>query len=215
MQNRLLCTHYNHPNRMIPVSTNKIHSGPCCSKLTMLLHTCHISHCEIKSHRIWPIWKSIPIKKSNLTEFSDHFTTDLWRNKHKSHTVVVFTSFLHEKKEEDFRLYWGELVMIKKISQNFVKSPLKFCLISDFSPQLMACMWLVNVSLKLWSLNMVYMLIFCWKNVSSFCICKSYSHFLSKNTRELDIILTRAFNILITNELVKLTMLWTTGAKLT
>ena len=24
------------------------------------LHTCHISHSEIKSHRIWPIWKPIP-----------------------------------------------------------------------------------------------------------------------------------------------------------
>ena len=30
--------------------------------------------------------------------------------------------------------------MFKKISQNFVESPLKFCLSSDFSPQLMACM---------------------------------------------------------------------------
>ena len=25
-------------------------------------HACHTSHCEIKSHRIWPIWKSIPIR---------------------------------------------------------------------------------------------------------------------------------------------------------
>ena len=47
--------------------------------------------------------------------------------------------------------------------------------------------------------------------MSSFCICKSYSHFFSKNTCELDILLTRAVNILTTNELVKLTMLWTTG----
>ena len=47
------------------------------------------------------------------------------------------------------------------------------------------------------------------KNVSSFC--KSYSHFFSKNTCELDIVLTRKFNILTPNELVKLTMLWTTG----
>ena len=42
-------------------------------------HTCHISHCEIKSHRIWPIWKAIPIKNSNLTEFSDYFTTDFMK----------------------------------------------------------------------------------------------------------------------------------------
>ena len=25
-------------------------------------HICHISHCEIKSHRIWRIWKPIPIR---------------------------------------------------------------------------------------------------------------------------------------------------------
>ena len=45
--------------------------------------------------------------------------------------------------------------------------------------------------------------------MSSFC--KSYSHFFSKNTCELDIVLTRTVNILTTNELVKLTILWTTG----
>ena len=35
--------------------------------------------------------------------------------------------------------------------------------------------------------------------------------FFSKNTCELDIVFTRTVNILTTNELVKLTMLWTTG----
>ena len=34
--------------------------------------------------------------------------------------------------------------------------------------------------------------------MSSFCICKSYSHFFSKNTCELDIVLTRTVNILTT-----------------
>ena len=84
-------------------------------------------------------------------------------------------------------------------------------------------MSLVNVSLKLWSLKYgIYANIFAEKNVSSFCICKSYSHFFSKcksyshffffskNTGEWDIVPTRTFNILTTNELVKLTMLWTT-----
>ena len=47
--------------------------------------------------------------------------------------------------------------------------------------------------------------------MSSFCICKSYSHFFSKNTCELDIVLNRTVNILTTNELIKVTMLWTTG----
>ena len=51
--------------------------------------------------------------------------------------------------------------------------------------------------------------------MSSFCICKSYSHFFSKNTCELDIVhvLTKTINILTTNELVRLTMLWTTGPR--
>ena len=43
--------------------------------------------------------------------------------------------------------------------------------------------------------------------MSSFCICKSSSHVFSKNTCELDIVLTRTVNILTTNELVKLMML--------
>ena len=60
---------------------------------------------------------------------------------------------------------------------------------------------------------MAYMLIFMLKNVSSFCICKSYSHFFCKNTCELDIVLTRTVNILTTNKLVKLMMLWTTGPR--
>ena len=51
-------------------------------------------------------------------------------------------------------------------------------------------MSLVNVSLKL---------------------CKSYSHFFSKNSCEFDIVLIRTVNILTTNELIKLTMFWTTG----
>ena len=34
----------------------------CQAKVVSLLHTCHISHCEVKSHIIWPIWKPIPIR---------------------------------------------------------------------------------------------------------------------------------------------------------
>ena len=60
---------------------------------------------------------------------------------------------------------------------------------------------------------MAYMLIFLLKkNASS--ICKSYSHFSAKKKKkksyELDIELTKTVNILTTNELVKLTMLWAT-----
>ena len=59
---------------------------------------------------------------------------------------------------------------------------------------------------------MSYRLVFAETNVSSFYICKSYSHlFSAKNTCELAIVLTRTVNILITNKHVKLTMLSTTG----
>ena len=49
--------------------------------------------------------------------------------------------------------------------------------------------------------------------MSSFYICKNYSHFFSKNTCELDIVLTRTVKILATNGLVKLMTRWTTGPK--
>ena len=49
------------------------------------------------------------------------------------------------------------------------------------------------------------MLIFLLEKMSS--ICKSYSHFFSKNICELGIVLTRTLNILTTNQLVKLTTL--------
>ena len=55
------------------------------------------------------------------------------------------------------------------------------------------------------SLNMAHMLIFLLKKCE--CICKSYSHFFSKNICELDIVLTRTVNILTTKELFKLIML--------
>ena len=46
------------------------------------------------------------------------------------------------------------------------------------------------------------------------CNCKSYSHFFNKNTCELDIVLSGTVYILTTDELVKLTMFWTTGTRI-
>ena len=40
-----------------------------------------------------------------------------------------------------------------------------------------------------------------------------FTFFFSKNTCELDIVLTRTVKILTTNKLVKLTMLWRTGTE--
>ena len=45
----------------------------------------------------------------------------------------------------------------------------------------------------------------------AFAFAKATHIFLQQNTRELDIVLIRTVNILTTNELVKLMMLWTTG----
>ena len=64
-------------------------------------------------------------------------------------------------------------------------------------------MSLVTVSLKFYSLNMAYMLIVLLKK----CDLQKLLTFFSKNNCELDIVLTRTFNILTTNELVKITML--------
>ena len=110
------------------------------------MHTCHISHCEIKSHRIWPIWKAIPIKKNQI---SQNFQTIL-QQKQNSHTAVVFTSFLHGKQNTFDYIGGRSKVMFKKISQNFVKSPLKnLPYLKDFRPQLMACNYVLEMQLKL------------------------------------------------------------------
>ena len=60
----------------------------------------------------------------------------------------------------------------------------------------------------------VYAEIFCWKNVSSFCIAKATHIFSAKNIRILCIESARTVNERTFNELVKLTMLWTTGPRL-
>ena len=72
------------------------------------------SHKTVKSHRIFRLLFNIFYEEINI-------------------------SFLHELK--DFRQYWrSSKVMFKKLSQNFVKSPLILPYLTDFSPQLMACM---------------------------------------------------------------------------
>ena len=60
----------------------------------------------------------------------------------------------------------------------------------------------INVSLKLWSLNTAYMLIFCWKMWVDFALQKLLTFFFSKNTCEFDTVrvLIRAGNILTNNE---------------
>ena len=55
----------------------------------------------------------------------------------------------------------------------------------------------------------IYANIFAEKLWEAFAFAKATHSLSAKNTCELDIVLTRTFNILTTNELVKLKMRWT------
>ena len=69
-------------------------------------------------------------------------------------------------------------------------------------------MLIVNISLKLWKLNMTYMLI-CW--LKKMWVALLLIFFCKKNPW-IRFVLIRQVNILTTNELVKLRMLWKTGS---
>ena len=93
----------------------------------------------MKSHRIWPIWKPIPINFSNLTEFSDHLTTH-FMEKHTYITLCLCfsqASYIKIKAFDYLGRGWGgggfKLIFVK-ISPKFIKS---LPYLADFSPQLM------------------------------------------------------------------------------
>ena len=89
----------------------------------------NMAHLEGDSHKVF---KSHIIFRPFYNRFYEEININ--------HILLWFSqaSYMNEKY---FRLYWGSpKVTFKKISQNFAKSPLKFCLISMFSPQLLACM---------------------------------------------------------------------------
>ena len=82
----------------------------------------NLAHLEANSQKIFQI-------SQNLQTILQHIW---WRNKHKSHCVMFITSFLHLNK--GFWLFWGSSkVIFVKMSQNFIESPLKICLISQTS----------------------------------------------------------------------------------
>ena len=77
-------------------------------------------------------------------------------------------------------------------------------------------MLLVKVSFKTLIIKYMYGIytnIFAEKMWVAFAFAKVTHSSFSKNTFELDIVPTRTVNILTTNELVKLTMFWTTGPR--
>ena len=107
------------------------HHGPLVLVFHRKQHTCHISHCEIKSHRIWSIWKAFPIKNIQFSKIFRPFYNRFYEEININSTLLLFSQASYMKKK-DFRLYWeSSKVMFQKISQNFVKSPLKSCLVSQ------------------------------------------------------------------------------------
>ena len=54
---------------------------------------------------------------------------------------------------------------------------------------------------------------FCWKNASSFCIAKATHIFSSKIINVFENVLAMTVIKFAINELIKLTMLWTTGPR--
>ena len=74
--------------------------------------------------------------------------------------------------------------------------------------------WLPNVALNFLSPNMANTLMFLLQNMWV-AFRKTYSHFCSKNIKVFENPLATTANEFVINELVKLTMLWTTGPRST
>ena len=82
----------------------------------------NLAQLEAKSHKIFQI-------SQNFQTILQHI---LWKNKHKLHIVVFMTSLLHLNKGFWLFLKSSKVIFVK-VSQNFINSPLKICLISQIS----------------------------------------------------------------------------------
>ena len=97
----------------------------------------NLAHLEANSHKNFQI-------SQNFQTILEH---SLWRNKHTTHFVVFITSFIHSN--NSFWLFWGSFkVIFLKISQNFIKSPLRICLISQISVHSLWHVWYSKLSTK-------------------------------------------------------------------
>ena len=88
-------------------------------------HTCQISHWDKISQNL------AHLEGNSHKKFKSHrifrpFYNRFYEEININHTLLWFSQAFYMKKK-NLRLNWG----FKKISQNFVKSPLKFCLISQ------------------------------------------------------------------------------------
>ena len=99
------------------------------------LHTCHISHCEIKSHRIWPIWKPIPIRTFKSHRIFRPSYNIFYEEININHTLLCLSQALTFKKAFD---YFGgaQSDFCKNLTEFYqlsISSSLKICLISQIS----------------------------------------------------------------------------------
>ena len=97
------------------------------------LHTCHISHCEIKSQRIWSIWKAIPIKNSDHRIYRVSQYNRFYEEININHILSWFSQASYIKKKTLDCIGGTPKWCLRKShrTDDFVKSPLKFCLISQ------------------------------------------------------------------------------------
>ena len=100
--------------------------------------------------------------------------------------------------------FWGKVLKIFQPSNIWIK-PLTGTGCSKLTTSL------VNVSLKFQTLISEICQYFCWKNVWSFCSAKASLIFSTKNISIFSSKVVKHLTSWPLNELVKLTMLWTTG----
>ena len=82
-------------------------------------------------------------KNSNLTEFFWSFYNRVYEEI-KINQMLLWCSQANymKKTNNNFRLYWGSSeVMLKKISQNFIKFPIRFCIISQLLAHSLWNLW--------------------------------------------------------------------------
>ena len=92
--------------------------------------TQNLAHLEASSHKIF----------QTSQNFQTILQRILWRNKHKSHFLMFITNFLHLNK--GFWLFWGssKVIFVKNLTEFYQISLKTLPYLTDFSPQLMACM---------------------------------------------------------------------------
>ena len=119
--------------------------------VSRIVHTCHISQCEIKSDKISQNFAHL--EANSHKKFKSHrifrpsYTT-FYEEMNINHTLLYLSqaSYILIKA---FNYSGGAPVIFVKISQNFIKSPLKICLISQISVRSLRHVWNTEIRTSL------------------------------------------------------------------